>query len=302
MNKVICPCCGFKFAGAMTTGCEQCGARAVGEPLPRPANELPSYGRSLVLSVAGSLTVLVFVTQTIIALFQRGFRSFGFWTVVAAGETASWRLRWISIPVMFVVLWAGLKLYRSIKDQPERFCGLKYARRGLVASATVGLLIATLIGITVPARLRQRDDAASAAVAARGYTIALLYARYFKAFKTLPDQATAREDFAKLPDPDGWVSAALKDYDSAGYQPRAEIAAVSGPKRRRVAIRNAAYNPDDDTTPTGLAFTNYEHRLPGDDKILGTEDDWIVRDGVVSRVADLPGEKNRPATTGVIKP
>src|SRR5215510_5381382 len=194
MNKVICPCCGFKFTGAMSSGCENCGARAVGEPLPKPANELPSYGRALVLSVAGSLSVLVFVTQTIIALFQRGFRSFGFWTVVAAGETAAWRLRWISIPVMFVVLWAGLKLYRSIKDQPERFCGLKYARRGLVASATVGLLIATLIGITVPARLRQRDDAASAAVAARGYTIALLYARYFKAFKTLPDQATARED------------------------------------------------------------------------------------------------------------
>jgi hypothetical protein len=246
--------------------------------------------------------VLVFLVQTIIALFQHGFRSFGFWTVVAAGETAAWRLKWISIPVMLVVLWAGLKLYRSIKDQPERFCGLGYARRGLLASATVGLLIATLIGITVPARLRQRELAAEAANQARAYTAAVLYSRFMKEFKTLPDQSSVKEDLAKLPDPDGWVAAALKDYDPAGYQPGGEIAAVGNKRTRRVAIRNVAYNPDDDTPPGGLAFTKYTHRLPGDDKILGTEDDWIVRDGIVSKVADLPSEKNRPATTGVIKP
>ena len=72
----------------MTNGCEGCGARAVGEALPKPAIELLLWTVAG-LTVAGSLTVLVFVTQTIIALFQRGFRTLWFWSVVAAGETAA---------------------------------------------------------------------------------------------------------------------------------------------------------------------------------------------------------------------
>ena len=98
----ICPCCGFKFVGALSNGCRQCGARAVGEPLPRPAHELPSYGRALVLAIAGSVTVLVFVVQLIISMFQRKSLSFGFWTWVAAGQTAAWRLKWIAIPVFIL--------------------------------------------------------------------------------------------------------------------------------------------------------------------------------------------------------
>ena len=153
----ICPCCGFKFHGALSSGCKQCGARAVGEPLPRPAYQLPSYGRSLVLAVSGSLVVLVFVVQTLVAYFQRFSDSLGFWNWVGAAETAAWRLKWISIPVLLITVTLGRKLYRSVLNQPERFCGLKHARRGLLASSLVVLLIALLIGVTVPARLRQRQ-------------------------------------------------------------------------------------------------------------------------------------------------
>ncbi|HSK62256.1 MAG TPA: hypothetical protein VK893_00385, partial [Pyrinomonadaceae bacterium] len=117
----ICPCCGFKFHGALSSGCKQCGARAVGEPLPRPAHELPSYGRALLLSLGGSLIVLVFLAQTIVALVERGSAWFEFWSWVAAAETAAWRLKWISLPVMFVALWFGGKIYRSIRLQPEKF-------------------------------------------------------------------------------------------------------------------------------------------------------------------------------------
>ena len=150
----ICPCCGFKDVESLTAGCEQCGARAVGEALPKPAHELPSYGRSLILVVSGSLLVLVFLIQTILAMVQRASdsisRVFQLWSWIAAGETAAWRLKWISFPVMFVTLWFGVKIYRSIKLQPERFCGLKYARRGLMASAMVAILIATLIESQFP--------------------------------------------------------------------------------------------------------------------------------------------------------
>ncbi|HKG96418.1 MAG TPA: hypothetical protein VKA97_01300, partial [Pyrinomonadaceae bacterium] len=105
-----CPCCGFKFHGLLSSGCKQCGARAVGEPLPKPSHELPSYGRALILAVSGSLAVLIFVVQTLIAFFQRSSGSYGFWSWVAAGETAAWRLKWISIPVLLATVWLGRKL------------------------------------------------------------------------------------------------------------------------------------------------------------------------------------------------
>jgi hypothetical protein len=105
------------------------------------------------LAVSGSLVVIVFVTQTVIAFFQHSAKGFGFWNWVAAGETAAWRLKWVSIPVLFAILWFGRKLYRSILLQPEKFCGIKHARRGLIASSVVALSIALLIGITVPARM-----------------------------------------------------------------------------------------------------------------------------------------------------
>src|SRR5207248_47247 len=53
-----CPCCGVKFAGDFSNGCASCGARSVGEPLPKPEHELPSYARALVLAIMGSLMVM----------------------------------------------------------------------------------------------------------------------------------------------------------------------------------------------------------------------------------------------------
>jgi hypothetical protein len=308
----ICPCCGFKFAGTLRDGCKQCGARAVGAALPKPAQELPSYGRALILVVTGSLLVLVFATQTIIAMVQKAQGSLGrffqFWTWVAAGETAAWRLKWVSIPVMFVTLWCGVKLYRSIRLQPERFCGLRYARRGLLASATVGLLIAVLIGVTVPARLRQRQMSIDAGYRAQYYTLEIALTAYQKKYKTLPDQSTLKEDLSRLPDPDGMIAAALRDLDPTGYQPRGEVAAVDTQKGRALRggaiIRKASLTTaTDDTPPPGLAFTDYDLRLPGEDKILGTEDDWVGRDGVIMRLADVAkGGVGRSVSAGVLNP
>jgi hypothetical protein len=308
----ICPCCGFKFSGTLSSGCRHCGARSVGEALPKPAHELPSYGRALVLVVTGSLMVLVFATQTIIAIVQRSAGSPGrllqFWAWVAAGETAAWRLKWIAIPVVFVTLWFGRKLYRSIRNQPERLCGIKYARHGLLASSTVGLLIALLIGITVPARLRQRQMSIDAGFRAQYYTLEVALLQYQKEFKRLPsDPNNLKRELATLPDPNGLIAAALRDFDPAGYQPRAEVAAMAPQKGRGLRggiIRKISMSADtDDATPTGLSFTDFELRLPGEDKILGTDDDWISRDGVIMRLADVAkGGVGRSISAGVLNP
>lgn len=299
-----CPCCGFKFHGALSSGCKQCGARAVGEPLPKPAQELPSYGRALVLAVSGSLVILVFVAQTLIAFFQRS-TGWGFWNWVAAGETAAWRLKWVSIPVLFTILWIGRKLYRSILNQPERFCGLKYARRGLLASSVVTLLIALLIGITVPARMQQRRLSKEAAVRAGAYAIELALTQYKIKYKSYP--ADLRSLLDRTPDPDGTLAAALLNIDPTTYRPSVDVAANSTEKtrmRRGTVIRKASFSPDVDDTPSGgLAFTNYALVLPGEDKLYGTEDDWVIQDGMIMKQSEIAnGGVGRSVSAGVLQP
>jgi hypothetical protein len=231
-------------------------------------------------------------------------RLFQFWQWIAAGETAAWRLKWISIPVLFVTLWLGLKIYRSIKLQPERFCGVNYARRGLLASATVALLIVFLIGITVPARLHQRELSREAGIQADFYTVAAALQQYQIQYKTLP--ADFKDLTARIPDPDGRLAAALKSLDPNGYHPSADVAAVASQKSasRRVNMIKASYSLTDDATPTaGIAFTSYDLRLPGVDKIPGTDDDWIARDGVIMKLADVAkGGVGRSVSAGMLNP
>lgn len=302
----ICPCCGSKFEGTLIEGCASCGACSVGEPLPKPEHELPSYGRSLLLAVTGSLMVLVFLIQTVFALVQRTPRvtatlalssvlPLDFWSWVAAGETAAWRLKWIAIPVTIVVLWASLKIYRSMLNSPGRFCGLGYAKTGLMASALVPVLIAVLIGVTVPERLRLRQDALKAAEYALGYTYDRALLQYSVRYDTLPAEL---DDLRRLPDPDGSIAAALSNLENVSYKPSADLAAL--PKRksrtlRGAVIRNASVDTTTDDAPgEGLTFTNYDLRLPGPDKLMGTEDDLIVRDGVIMKASE---SVHRPGTT-----
>lgn len=296
-SVTICPCCGFRFEGSMNNGCQACGAQPVGEALPRPVNELPYYGRSLLLAVIGALMVLVFLTQTIIALVQKPPVSFGFWSLVSAGETAAWRLKWAAIPLTILVLWAGRKIYRSMLLTPSRFCGLRYARTGLWASAMVPVLIAVLIGVTVPERLRQRQLGIDAGFRAQGYAIDRALLEYRLEFGTLP---TDLKDLTRLPDKDGSIAAALSSVDTTGYKVTGpDVAALPTKKpqqlRGAVILKASLITPTDDSPQEGLTFTNYELPMAGEDKIMGTEDDFVVRDGVISK--GLPVVRRSSSTT-----
>ena len=306
MQKVIvCPCCGFRFEGDLRKGCEGCGARSVGEPLPKPEHELPAYGRSLLLTATGIAMVLGFLVETIFALAKKVPFSFGFWDWIAAAETAAWHLKWISIPITFVVLWGGRRIYRSMHQTPARFVGMKLARRGLLASAVISCLIVTLIAVTVPDRLRQRRMGIEAGLNARAYTLARAQLEYQAMHGAV---ATEIKDLKELPDPDGSIAAALADVDPAGYQPRgADVAVLPTEKGRRLsgaAIRNASVSsPAEDQLGGGLSssLTNYDLRLPGEDKLLRTDDDLLIRDGVIykaSEVKDAPIPVRAPVHTG----
>jgi hypothetical protein len=300
----ICPCCGFKSpnsASAVSSeACLSCGAHSVGEALPRPEHELPSYGRSLLLAVIGALTVLVFAADTGIALATHKPFSLGFWAWMAAAETAAWHLKWAMIPLTLLVAFGSRRIYRSILEAPDNFCALRYARKGYLASAAVPLLVLVLIGVTVPARFRHHGWGVEATNNSQAFATARLLLQYRDTFNKYPAD---KKDLASLPDPDGSIAALLKEIEASEYKPSAEVAAVpkTNPRPLRGAvIRNASLSTvTDESLSEGLSFTNtnYELRFPGMDKIMNNDDDLIVRDGVVFKVSDAPhrGLSNTPA-------
>ena len=310
----ICPCCGFKSAnaasGVYSEPCAACGAHSVGEPLPRPEHELPSYGRSLLLAVTGALAVLVFLSQTILALVQDSSRAatsplalssmipFDFWSWLAAAETAAWRLKW-AIPLAILVVFGSRRIYRSIKQAPASFCGLGYARKGYFASALVPLLIFILIGITVPARLRHRQWAIEAKDYPSIRRIDRAFDEYRQLVGSLPGEP--RDLLKRLPDEDGSIAEALRNLDMSNYKPSADLAAVPNTQPRQLrgaVIRNASLSTADDSLGERLSFTNYELPLPGPDKLMGTEDDLVVRDGVIYKASEAPRHGTAGTTSG----
>lgn len=244
----------------------------------------------------GTMMALTFLVQTFSALTQRSSRGassslaflsmvpLDFWSWVAAAETAAWQLKWVMIPVTALVIFGGRKIYRSITQAPSRFCGVRYARAGYLASAIVPLLVVFFIGVTVPERLQQREDGIRAGFNAQGYRIDRALGDYRNKFGTLPSEI---KDLSRLPDSDGTLAAALNNLDTSGYEARAEIASKQKPQPLRGAvIRNASLTIADDMPNEAVSFTNYVLPLPGADKLLGTDDDLIVRDGVISKASE----------------
>lgn len=296
----ICPCCGFKSpnsgTGVLSVACTSCGAHSVGEPLPRPENELPSFGRSLLLAVTGTLTVLVFLADTIISWYARTPLAFDFWSLMAGAETAAWHLKWAMIPFSLLVYFGGRKIYRSVKAAPESFCAQRAARNGYFASAAMPLLILILIGITIPARLGHRRDRIEAGINAQGYRIDRALVEYREAFGTLPSDL---KDLSRLPDLDGSIAAALQNVDLSGYTVDSELAAAPTKKPRPLrgaVIMNASLTSSDEPL-NGISFTNYRLRLPGVDKVLGNEDDLILSDGATYKLDEFPKRAVTAATS-----
>ena len=257
------------------------------------------------LAVAGSLTVLLFLTQTVIVMFQKEMDPFGGLSWLAASQTAAWRLKWISIPLLIVTAWLGRKLYRSIKLNPDKFCGVKHARRGFLASSFVVCLIALLIGVTIPERLRQREIAREAAIKADYYTFERAAFEYQVRYQTFPADLVDLQK--RIPDPDGSLAAAIRNMNPRGYRPSADFAANATGKPQSlsgVAIRKTSFSPATDDMPTGgLAYTTYELQLPGEDKILGTPDDWIGENGILKRVTEVSkGGVGRSVSAGILQP
>lgn len=286
----ICPACGLKFEGDLCLGCPSCGARAVGPPLAKAERELPSWGRAFIVAALGVLMLVMLLIASIVMLAQTRPIAIGLNAFRYAAETAVWNLKWVEFPLVIAALWIGIRLARSIRQMPERFTGLWAARGGLIASGLATVIMVSLIGVTVPERLDRHRQAIDAGYYAKYYTIQRALLEYSELHKGTVPTDTA-ELLKEVPDPGGVIAEALRDFDPNGYKPSAVMAATSTKGKtqglRGGALRNAATSPSADQLDHGVSFTSYELRLAGEDKILGNDDDFVMRNGVIEKVSEI---------------
>ena len=287
---IICPSCGSGVSTDLCLGCPSCGARAVGPPLAKPEHELPSFGRAALAFIIGTVMFLTFA-GLLIAAFIENRSAFGFWQLVTAGEVAAWRVKWEVLFISAVALVVAARIVRSISQHPARYIGLLPAQIGLGGVLTVILLVAALIGITVPERLRQRQYSIQAAITARGYRINRAFMEYRELHGTLPvDQDKYLRELRTLPDPDGSLADALNyiDPNPNRYTLNAKIAAAAPSKNkssvRPVALRDAK-RPSAPETPVGF-FNSYDLFLPSEHRWFASDDNYIMRDGVIYKESD----------------
>ena len=285
---IICPACGSNVEGDLRLSCTSCGARAVGPPLAKAEHELPSFGRASVVFATGFGVLGTFLGLLIAVLVEnKSWSRFG--TLVSAGEVAAWRVRWPAIPILIAVLIVSAKITRSIKQNPSRYIGLTAARFGLLSAVTSAVLIATLIGITIPVRLERRQWGIEAATYAHGYTLnraLLAYRELHGTYPTDPDKFA--EDLRTLPDPDGSIAEALRFVDPSGYEASAQVAAA--PKKKPLIQRGTALRDGNSATsaePAPVSFNTYSLRLPSEHRLFGSDDDYIVQDGVVKKASEV---------------
>jgi hypothetical protein len=281
----------------MSDGCTRCGAVAVGPPLVRPERELPSYSYAIASVAAALLLVGLLFAAFITSLLKFDVIDLEPVQLLRASENAAWRLKWTALPFSLMALWITARFCRKTRRNPDRFTGLSYVRGGFAVTAMVFATIALLIGVTIPERLERRRLAQQAAQSVVGYTSIQILAEYQRRFDTYPSSTA---DLRQLDDPDCSFSTVIEQMELGEYKPVTDLASLAPERTKRrkavrgARVRNVSARSTDDLPEANLSLTNYELVLPGRDKILGSDDDMIIRDGLI---LDASKERSRTIPT-----
>lgn len=298
---MICPCCGVKTEVALSEGCANCGALAVGPPLAPPKQVLPSFAAAAAVAGLGGLALAALAGVTVAALLEKTSPlAATLWDVIAAAETAAWRLKFIVAPLAVGVVWWSAHTYFKIRRAPALWTGRRMALAGMSSSCVALALCAALIGVTVPARLAERELAQRVQSEVPLRTFNRVLTQYRIRYGT---HAADIKDLAKLPDPDGSIAKLLAEFPVVEYTasaqkaslPVAQAKKMRAPRLRQINLRDAVNDTDADS----ISFTNYTLRLPGTDGLMNTADDLLMRDGVaVAAEEEASGEIESPAPIG----
>lgn len=234
---------------------------------------------------------LVFMGLVLAALLENKPAHLGFWTIVTAGEIAAWRVKWEVFFTSLIGLSISGQIIRTISQNPKRFIGLLPAQIGLGGVIAVTLMVAGLIGITVPERLRQRQYSIEAAISARGHTIDRALFQYRDLHGTFPTDRDNWIDALKtVPDPNGSIAEALRFADPSSYFATATVA-VAATKSKPVVGRGTALrggNPASSLEQAAVPFTSYTMRLPSEHRWFGSDESYIMQDGVIKKESEIP--------------
>lgn len=298
----VCPCCGSSFEGTLEEGCASCGARAVGSPLPQPPQKLPAYEQAFLVAMMSVLLALAFLVSFVVASVERGVFPLSLDDFVTTLERAAWRLRYTVLPLSALSSWAGWRVIKRMRRTPARFTGHSIAYACLALTCAIMVTNAVGIGISIPERLRTQRLAHEAATSAMLYASHRAILDYQACYGTYP---ATLDDLRKLPDADGSIRAALDQLTLSAYRPTAPpTAQLANPRNR--ASRNSTAKlrfsnrraRADDGSGAGVSFNSYELVWPGEDKIFGTADDRVMRDGVFVESSQYP----RPTATVTASP
>ncbi len=261
---------------------------------------LPSFVAAAITAGLGGLSLMMLALGTVTTLLEEGsLLGAAFWDWISAAETTAWRLKFMLMPLALGASWASWRAYFKILRRPAEFTGKGMSIAGFASSFAALTLLVTLIGVTIPARLEKQEIARSVKSDVPLYSFNRALTEYRIRYGSYPADMS---DLKKLPDADGSIAKLLAQFPPEGYTASAQKASVpasKGGRLRAPRLRQAALLRDDaDDSDAGgdrISFTNYVLKLPGEDGMLNTEDDLVIRDGVTGDAKKgASGETEKP--------
>jgi hypothetical protein len=186
-----------------------------------------------------------------------------------------------AIPVIWYT-WRSLKLSRN---HPKQYGGYKVLVPTFALSLVASSIVAGLTISYIPKFLQNREDRRKAAAMAPIHHQAALLEEYKLAKGTYPGTEQELREFTKEPMPVDYWGHSLK-YNP--YILEIATAVPAGNSRTKGAAQTQ-----------GMAgFYNFELRSNGPDELPNTEDDIIMKDGVIYTAAEL---KHQPTVKASAK-
>lgn len=287
---ITCPCCGSSSETEFDK-CAKCGAEPVGPPLVAPVEALPSFGLAAAACAGSALALATLLVATVGAVSEQKAiltANFGEW--LTGAEIAAWRLKYVLLPATLGSIWMSWRAYARARREPRRWAGRRLGLGALGVASVSLIFAATLIGVTVPARLEKRELVRALERQVPLSSFHRMVTQYRVRYGTLPADVS---DLRKLPDPDRSIEALLAQIPAGAYSASAEKASLRPPIRSRKLRGGVRLQPIalgrgksvDDLDGETISFTNYVLRLPGEDNLPNTSDDVILRDGLSEQFA-----------------
>lgn len=280
--KMICPCCGEPHP-ASPIACDNCGARQVGEPLPKPERMLPALGLPMAAFFCFALIVLSYLVYWILGndmkvgrslLVQIFGESFEFtrnlvnidsklpvYRVFAFdARQAAYILSYGLIPISFIGLRAAFKALKLNKIDPSKFGGARLAKSSLVLCSITAVIFSSVLLSEIPKMLARGKAKREAATMAKMYEL---------------HQQGLQKYYAEH----GGYPEALADLS--------RLETTSNPSQSDVWTQTFEYQPVSVVASKAIAapFSNYKLVSAGSDGKFGTDDDITMIDGIVTKGA-----------------